>query len=88
MVVDPGFIGLMVLTLALMWIYGKIRYNEGKALGTTIGMVTGAVQIIFFFKEKKVLDHDVLGNVFRLKDDGLRGELVIDADEFKSKLST
>lgn len=87
--INPTLIALAALVMTVMWAYGRVKYNEGKAVGTTTGTLTGALQIIVYFKQKKVVDHDSLGNIFRLKDDGLRGECVLPVDEVsKSETST
>jgi len=70
-------VSIFVIILAVVWLYGQIRYTEGKMRGLGEGSVTVWSLMLAYFKDKKVVDVDEAGTIFRLKDDGLRGESIM-----------
>lgn len=72
----PGMILISLIALA-MWAYGKIRFMEGLDHGVIKGSLLTAELAMNFFKEKKIIESDNDGNVYRLNDHGERGETIM-----------
>ena len=58
-----------------------IRYHEGLELGKRAGEVSGALILLNFLKNRKVLDKDHVGNIFRINDNGMRGENIVTPED-------
>jgi hypothetical protein len=72
-------LGLFIV--ALMWLYGEIRYSEGHDFGKVKGVLSGASIMVTLFENRKVLHIDSIGNIYRITDAGGRGETIVSREE-------
>jgi|SRR3990170_5740864 len=78
--------GLIVIYFGLVHLYGKIAYRDGLSRGRMYGELDGADLMVKFLKARKVIAQDKIGNMYRITDDGCRGNTILSIEDlFKAR---
>lgn len=66
---------LIVCVVVLFLMYGSLCYKQGRLSGITTGELMGIYEALLFLNKRKIIGLDRQNmDIYRIKDDGGRGE--------------